>query len=242
MTYLAAAARLVLPWPVMSKTVQKPSAGAGQHNLRGLRGPQVLLGVLAILGIMVLGAVVAPSLALRDRPAELEVYGQLPAFQLVDHRGAAITDQDLRGKVVVANFIFTRCNTVCPVFTMKMRRVMERTSDVAGELKLLSFSVDPKHDTPEVLAEYAATHRADVDRWRFITGSFDDVRRVVTDGLAMAMDEMGAQTNGAPNIVHAEHFVLIDRRGQIRGYYHSNDATRIEQMLRDARRLINTNQ
>jgi protein SCO1/2 len=224
----------------MSETVQEPSPAAGRRDqrVRGLRGPLVLLGVFAILGAMVLGAVVAPSLALRDRPAELEVYGQMPAFRLVDHTGGSVTDQHLRGRVVVANFIFTRCKTVCPVFTMKMRRVQDRTGDVAEALKLISFSVDPEHDTPQVLAEYAATHHADADRWRFITGSFDDVRRVVTDGLAMAMEEMSAQDSGAPDIVHAEHFVLLDRAGRIRGYYHSNDATRVEQMLRDARRLI----
>jgi protein SCO1 len=225
----------------MSETVQEsaPAADRRDQGGRRLRGPLVLMGVLAVLGAMVLGAVVAPSLALRERPAELEVYGQMPAFRLVDHTGTTITDQDLRGRVVVANFIFTRCKTVCPVFTMKMRRVQDRTSDVAKELKLVSFSVDPEHDTPEVLAEYATTHHADTDRWRFITGSFDDVRRVVTDGLAMAMEEMSVQDSDAPDIVHAEHFVLIDRAGRIRGYYHSNDATRVEHMLRDARRLIN---
>jgi protein SCO1 len=225
----------------MSDTVQGPSHAPGRRDqhARGLRGPLVLMGVLAVLGAMVLGAVVAPSLALRDRPAELEDYGKMPAFRLTDHTGATITDQDLRGRVVVANFIFTRCTTVCPVFTMKMRRVQDRTSDVASELKLISFSVDPEHDTPQVLAEYAATHQADADRWRFITGTFEEVRRVVTDGLAMAMEEMGVQASGAPDIVHAEHFVLFDRAGRIRGYYHSNDATRVEHMLRDARRLIN---
>lgn len=203
-----------------------------------LRGPVVVLAVIGGIAVLTVAAVIAPTLALREREPELEVYGQVPAFRLEDHTGAAITDQDLRGKVVIANFIFTRCATVCPVMTMKMRRVQERTEDVADELKLISFSVDPEHDTARVLADYAARNGADESRWRFVTGPLAAMKQVVTGGFAVAMDPMGVQPNGAPNVVHAEHFVLIDRAGQIRGYYGSNDANRVERLLRDARKLM----
>lgn len=215
-----------------------PGSAPGAAHGRGFwRGPLVVVAILVLMASLTLGAVIAPTLAMRDRTPALDTYGQVPAFRLTDQTGATVTDAALRGKVVIANFIFTRCITVCPVFTMKMRRVQDRTQDVADGLKLVSFSVDPLHDTPAVLARYAEEHGADPGRWRFLTGEAEAMRRVA-EAFAVPMDAMGTQPNGAPDIVHAEHFVLIDRQGQIRGYYASSDAPRIEIMLRDARRLL----
>lgn len=202
-------------------------------------GRWIVASVLALMASMTMCAVVAPSMALRQNKAELEIYGEMPDFALTDQTGATMSRADLAGTVVIANFIFTRCLSVCPVFTSKMYRVQERTTDVSDDLKLLSFSVDPAYDTPAVLADYAAKHKARSNRWRFLTGAPDDVRRVVTDGLAIAMDDSGTQADGTPNIAHSEYFVLIDDSGLIRGYYNSNDSPRLERMLRDARRLIN---
>jgi protein SCO1/2 len=203
---------------------------------RGLRGPMVLGAVFAVMALMTIGAVVLPTLATGLRQPELEVHGVLPAFELRDQTGAVVTQDELRGHVVIASFIFTRCPTVCPLMTMKMRRVQDRTSD-ARSIKLLSFSVDPGHDTPEVLAEYAAGHGADPARWRFLTGDIEVIRRIA-DALMLALDVRGQLPNGAPDLVHAEHFVLFDPELRIRGYYDSSDAKRIERMLRDARRLL----
>ena len=204
----------------------------------GLRGPMVVGGIIAVLGVLMLGAIIAPTLAMRDRPPDIEVYGDVPDFSFVDHTGATIVKDDLIGKVVVMNFVFTRCATVCPVFTMRMRRVQDRTEDIAADLKLLSFTVDPDHDTPAVLAQYADKHGADPDRWRFVTGDYQKVRTIVSEGFALAMDVVGEQPGGGPDIAHSEHFVLVDRHGRIRGYYNSTDATRVERMLRDARRVM----
>jgi protein SCO1/2 len=202
----------------------------------GLRGPLVLSAVFAVMALMTVGAVVLPTLAAGLRQPELEVYGAMPPFELRDQTGAVVTHDALRGHVVIASFIFTRCPTVCPLMTMKMRRVQDRTSD-ARDIKLLSFSVDPGHDTPEVLAEYAAGHGADPARWRFLTGDIEVIRRIA-DALMLALDVRGQLPNGAPDLVHAEHFVLLDPELRIRGFYDSSDAKRIERMLRDARRLL----
>lgn len=205
---------------------------------RGLSGPKVVGGVIAILALLMVGAIIAPTVAMRDRPPDIEVYGAVPDFSLVDHTGATVVKDDLVGKVMVMNFIFTRCAAVCPVFSMRMRRVQDRTGDIAADLKLLSFSVDPEYDTPEVLAAYADNHGADPSRWRFVTGNYDHVRNVVAEGFMVAMDVVGEQPMGGPDIAHSEHFVLVDRRGRIRGYYDSRDAKRVERMLRDARRVM----
>lgn len=219
-------------------TVSHPQESPSRPRA-GLRGPLVLSLVLAVMVLMTIGAVVLPTLAAGLRQPELEVYGTVPAFALRDQTGAVVTHEELRGHVVIASFIFTRCPTVCPLLTMKMRRVQDRTKDAGDGIKLLSFSVDPGHDTPEVLAEYAAGHGADPARWRFLTGDAEVIRRI-TDGLMLALEVRGQLPNGAPDVVHAEHFVLLDPELRIRGYYDTSDGKRIERMLRDARRLLPT--
>ena len=217
---------------------QEPSSSSGSPGRprSGLRGPMVISAVFSVMALMTFGAVVLPTLAVGLRQPELEVYGAMPDFELRDQTGAVVTQDALRGHVVIASFIFTRCPTVCPLMTMKMRRVQDRTTD-ARDIKLLSFSVDPTHDTPEVLAEYAKGHGADPARWRFLTGEPEAIRRIA-DGLMLALEVRGQFPNGAPDVVHAEHFVLLDPELRIRGYYDTSDARRIERMLRDARRLL----
>lgn len=206
----------------------------------------VLLAVFAVMALMTVGAVVLPTLGLRASQQPLEVYGAMPSFTLRDQTGAEVTEDVLRGHVVIASFIFTRCPTVCPLITMKMRRVQDRTQYAADRIKLVSFSVDPSYDTPEVLAAFAAGHGADPARWRFLTGDAQAIQRIVVDGMMLALDVVpgpgpgGALPNGAPNVIHSEHFVLLDSELRIRGYYDSSDAKRIERMLRDARRLLST--
>jgi protein SCO1/2 len=220
----------------MSEPLPQESSSPG----RGLRGPVVLSAVFAVMTLMTFGAVVLPTLAVGLRQPELEVYGEMPSFELRDQTGAVVTEEMLRGHVIIASFIFTRCPTVCPVLTMKMRRVQDRTADARDTIKLLSFSVDADHDTPEVLAEYAAAHGADPARWRFLTGDAEAIRRIATDSMMLALDVRGQLPNGAPDVVHAEHFVLLDPELRIRGFYDAGDAKRIERMLRDARRLLPT--
>ena len=172
-----------------------------------------------------------------EKPAELDVLGKVPAFQFTDQRGAAVTDQDLRGTVTVANFIFTRCPTVCPVTSMKMQRIGEKLADLGSGAQLVSFSVDPEHDSPEVLAEFASRYQADPARWRFLTGPPQAVRAAVEDGFKIAMERKGELAGGVPDIVHGVHFVLIDDQLRIRGYYDSDDGERLEQLVKDARAL-----
>src|SRR5690606_25860128 len=97
----------------------------------------------------------------------------------VDEAGQPFTEAALRGKVTIVSFIFTRCDTICPVTAMKMERIQEKTFDVGETIKLLSFSVDPEYDTPERLREFGARYHADPERWKFVTGEFAKVHAVV---------------------------------------------------------------
>ena len=199
-------------------------------------GTQLILGLILVAGAagaywVVTGAT-ASSRA--SAPKAIEVYGSLPDFSFTKEDGASFTKRDMLGHVSIANFIFTRCPTVCPVFTMKMQRVAEQTS---SEIQLVSFSVDPDYDTPARLAAYAAKHRADTTRWHFLTGDHRSVKETVEGALKISMERMGEDENGVPDIVHGTHFVLFDGEGQIRGYYNSDDAGRIATMIQDAESL-----
>jgi protein SCO1/2 len=136
----------------------------------------------------------------------------------------------------IAGFVFTRCQTVCPLITLRMRKLQEQTRGTP--VKLVSFSVDPQHDTPEVLAAYAGKAGAEPARWRFVTG--DPPSPPGGPGmLKMSMDPDGTlQPNGVPNVVHTEHLALIDKSGRVRGYYDSSDDERLARLRDDLSALL----
>jgi protein SCO1/2 len=166
---------------------------------------------------------------------ELPALGQVPAFQVTDHHGEALTAADLRGKTWVANFMFTRCPDVCPLLTEHMLGLWRRLDRDRPKLRFVSFSVDPKHDTPEVLAKYADEHGANRPGWFFVTGELEAVRKVVVEGFHQSMQRIDEP--GKPmNVLHGSHFVLVDAQGAIRGYYRS-DTQGLREIARDATRL-----
>jgi protein SCO1/2 len=202
-------------------------------------GKRVLLGMLGVLLIAV--AVLIVTYVERERDPELPDLGTVPAFSLVDDSGSAFTDEALRGHPTIINFIFTRCDTICPVIAMKTQRLQDKTADRKGiGIKLLSISVDPEHDTPAKLAEFAARYQADPTRWRFLTGPADKVRELVTGPLMNVMDRDGNMPSGAPQIVHSGYFLLVDDELVIRGVYDSNDMHKLDELMRHARFLART--
>jgi protein SCO1/2 len=185
--------------------------------------------------VVIAAALTAAACSSKSESRELEDYGKLPAFALTDHRGQPVTDKAFDGQITIANFVFTRCQTVCPVVTLRMKGFQQKTR--GDGLQLMSFSVDPAYDTPERLAAYAA--KADAEpRWRFVTGDPADVAPLLRDGFKVPMDLAGTTDAGTPNVIHSSHFVLIDRRGHLRGFYDSSDPDRMDALLADARALL----
>jgi protein SCO1/2 len=183
-------------------------------------------------------AIVAVAYRGAPRPA-LPVYGELPAFAFTDQRGQPFGDRELRDHVTVASFLFTRCPTICPVVTLKLKKFEEQTRDLPN-LRLVSFSVDPEYDTPAQLAAFARRMHASTERWSFVTGPSAAMRAQVEGAFKIAMDRRGTLANGTPDIVHGSHFVLIDRDLRIRGYYDSDDANHLQELADDARALAET--
>lgn len=180
-----------------------------------------------------LGGLLAAALALLgcgSRP--LPVLGTVPAFSLTDRSGRAVTDADLRGQVWVADFIFTRCPDVCPALTQRMAGLQD-TLGGAEPVGLVSISVDPGHDTSEVLERYA-TRMGARPGWLFLTGPRDRVASLLRDGFRVAFADDGPAS--AP-ITHSDRFVLVDRALRIRGYYHGGEPDDVARLTRDATAL-----
>ena len=159
-------------------------------------------------------------------------FGRLPEFSLQDHYGHPATLAGLKGKIWVADFIFTRCGGACPAMTARMARLRREVPD---EVAFVSFTVDPANDTPEVLARYAANFKAD-PRWRFVTGPQKDLYALSTDGFKLAAMEVPPaeqEAGGDGPFLHSSKFVLVDRFGDIRGYYDSTDEDEVKKLAAD---------
>jgi len=194
--------------------------------------------VLAAIALAIFGAVTIASLVRANQTEPPAVLGTLPGFTLLDQTGAAYGSDQLAGKVWIANFIFTRCPTVCPVFSQKMAGVQKKTRNLGMSVRLVSFSVDPDYDTPDRLLAYAKRFSANPYKWKFLTGPLEQVRITVKQGLKIAMENEG-MTGDVPDIIHGTHFVMIDQEMRIRGYYSSDDPDEIDRMVREAALLVN---
>lgn len=192
----------------------------------------------AVVTVAVLALAAGLALAARSmRPkAPLPAFGQVPAFALVDSRGAPFSDATMRGHVSVVDFIFTRCPSSCPRLTARMGTLQGRLAAAGDDVRLVSFSVDPENDTPPVLAEYAARAHADPARWTFVTGPLADVQATTVLGFKVSAAKI-AKDAGDYDVIHGEWFVLVDRALRIRGYYSTEQEGDLDAIVDDARRL-----
>jgi protein SCO1 len=148
-----------------------------------------------------------------------EDLGAVADFRLTDQEGRPIARSQLLGKVWVASFIFTRCATLCPQVCATLAELQELTKG-DPDVRLVSLSVDPDEDTPEVLKKYAARFGADPERWIFLTGKREKVYELVSKSflLAVQQNEGAARTPGN-EVTHSSKLVVVDRKGHL----HAND-------------------
>ncbi|HEY5950645.1 MAG TPA: SCO family protein [Kofleriaceae bacterium] len=203
-------------------------------------GRRLLFGLLVVFLIAVIPSIVVPTLMCRPEHKPLPDLGAVTPFNLVDQTGQPFTDAAMRGKVSIVSFIFTRCDTICPVITMKMARIQEKTFDLSRDIKLVSFSVDPVYDTPPRLADYAKKYGADPERWRFLTGPYDQVHALIEGPFMTSMLRVEDRPSGVPDIQHGGYFLLVDGNLHIRGVYDSDIINQLDALMRDARYLVRT--
>jgi len=193
----------------------------------------VWLGLSAVVAVVVL----AGLWSLRGRAPRGDsppVLGTLPSFSLIERSGRPVSSADLAGRPWVADFVFTRCSGMCPALSTRMAELRRKLREQGLSARLVSFSVDPSHDTPAVLTEYAGRFGAD-DDWWFVTGDRDALYQLIGQGFRLSVAERSptASDTDGELITHSDRFVLVDGEGRIRGYYHGIDADAVPALLRD---------
>ena len=159
----------------------------------------------------------------------LPVIGSIPEFEFVDSEGKSISLNTLKGKVWVADFIFTTCTMACPIMTGNMNTIHKKYKK-NDDLRLVSISVYPEYDTPKVLKEYASQYDANTDTWHFLTGEESTVKEVIRDGFKIGDYE--------DIIFHSEKFALVDRNGMIRAYYNGMKSDDMDKLKKDINNLL----
>jgi protein SCO1/2 len=169
-------------------------------------------------------------------PAVLASGGEhhISAFNLTDQRGRTITLDSLKGRVLLVDFFFTTCATICPKMSANMARVQEAYKGVP-RLMLLSHSVTPEMDSVPVLAEYAERYDADPDKWLFLTGDRFQIYRLARRSYFAAVED---GDGGPDDFVHTENLVLVDTLGRLRGFYDGTKAKEVERAIEDIALLL----
>jgi len=153
-----------------------------------------------------------------DPPAELPVISELPEFTLTNQAGAVVGLGDLKGKVWLADIIFTRCPGPCLTMTRRMAEIRDLVSPELS-VGFLTLTTDPNFDTPEVLTKYGEHFKTDPKRWHFLTGPKSEIAKVAMDGLKLVAKEKAEAEREVPNdlFIHSTVFALIDKQGRLRG-------------------------
>jgi protein SCO1/2 len=150
-------------------------------------------------------------------------------FQLVNQNGDTITQADFENKIYVADFFFTRCQTICPIMAVNMSELQEYYKN-DDDLKFLSHSVTPIIDSVSVLREYADKQEAIPGKWELTTGKKAHIYELARKSYFAVLDE---GDGGDQDFIHTEQFILVDKNKQIRGFYDGTDATEIERIIKD---------
>ena len=173
----------------------------------------------------------------RMLPAELALYNTLPDFRFTDENGKSFGTNELKGKVYIANFMFTSCQTYCPKLLKQIQTVQHRMRGVIDRAAIVSFTVDPDTDTSTVLFAKARELNANPVVWRFLTATPKDVKNLLVDGFKVPIGEKQT-ANNIMDVAHSNKLVLVDQDGVIRGYYEA-DTKGINQLMIDTGLLIN---
>ena len=155
-------------------------------------------------------------------------------FTLLNQLGDTITEDQVAGQLLVVDFFFTRCATICPMLTSNMKKVQDVFAAEPG-LRLLSHSVTPVADSVSVLAAYGEANGVDPDRWWLLTGEKPEVYRLARKSYFAALDE---GDGGFQDFVHTENMVLVDTLGRLRGFYDGTDLDEVNRLVRDVQFLL----
>ena len=168
---------------------------------------------------------------------------QVGEWSLTNHKGEAFGSKQLAGKVVIANFFFTHCPTICPKLIQDMKELKKRFTNLEDQVYFVSFSVDPENDTPDVLSAYAEKNDIRDANWIFLTGENKHVHHVIVDQMKLHVGEREPIPNDSDKeaelyqVSHLAEFALYDQKGDLRGKF-PTDPTGLAAMERAAKFLL----
>lgn len=159
-------------------------------------------------------------------------------FSFQNQEGKTITENDVKGKIFVAEYFFTTCKTICPIMNDQMQRIHRKFKNNSN-IRILSFTVDPKTDTVEQMKRYADSHKADPKSWFFLTGEKDKLYELARKSFfVLKPAEAENQGDVGSDFIHTNNFVLVDRKMRIRGYYDGTSTLEVEKLMSDIDLLL----
>jgi protein SCO1/2 len=179
---------------------------------------------LFVFSLMIIFGIAGFVYTNKSVKGNLEVFGKIPTFELVNQEGKTINSNEFIGKTLIVNFIFTSCPATCPLLTQQMQKMQEETKAIADDIIFLTISVDPETDKPNVLLAYGKKYKANFKNWVFLTGPINQIEKAVVGGFKLAMDQgeekhvNESDPSSLMELTHSEQFVLVDKQGQIRAY------------------------
>lgn len=197
--------------------------------------PRWFVGIMVVLTLAVVITRYSLQASIPEPAGPLPVVAPVPEFSLIERSGRQVTTGELRGTVWLANFIFTTCAGPCPELTLRARSLQESLKKYGSRVKIVTFTVDPKHDTPQVLSRYAKKYHADPERWWFLTTDNEaTMQTLIEKGF---LQTVLPEDHEGP-IIHSTYFVLVDTKGRLRGFYDGLDAASKPRIMRDVRSIL----
>ena len=161
------------------------------------------------------------------------IYHSVAPFRFVDQDSALISNGTFKDKIYVADFFFTTCRTICPIMKTQMLRVYVATKEMPDVL-ILSHTIDPEYDTVALLHDFARRLGVESNRWHFVTGVKDSIYKIAqTSYFATAMEDK-TEPDG---FIHSGAFLLIDKKGRIRGKYDGTKEEDVNRLIAEIKRL-----
>ena len=158
----------------------------------------------------------------------------IPDFRFYAPDSSEIGSREMKGKLTVVDFFFTSCPSICPIMSAEMERVQDAFRD-EDNVQIFSISLDPDFDTPAVLADYAAVHGANPDKWFFLNGPREQTYALARCGFVLPALDGGKNPD---DFVHSDKFVLVDEEGRIRGYYSGTTREGVDQLILETKILL----
>ncbi len=172
----------------------------------------------------------------RTLPPELPVIAEVPDYELISENGQRFGSKELNGRVYLANFIFSRCPSICPKMLGELQKVQKRIKGTGQKVAIVTFTVDPEHDNERVLFDLARKYDANPFSWTFLTGTDKEALFLLyRDGFKVGVEQ---NPQDLFDIAHSEKIVLVDQSNRVRGYY-TFEENSINQLMIDVGLLIN---